>query len=583
MALRRLAAVATLALGAALAPASAAEAHALLLRTEPAPQTTVKAAPPAVKLFFSEPVEVTFGAIRVFDVDGKRVDPGTLHRVGNGTQVDVPLAGIKDGTYTVTWRAVSADGHPVRGGFTFYVGNPSPISAVAVSSEGGSGRLIGWGFGGVRFAWFAALLVLVGGVVVRRWVWTPAVGAAGLARSEAGVAFRGRFRPVLLGAWAVLAGAGVLALVFQAATASGLSLASAARPSVLGQVLHTSFGRLWLAQSALTAALAVPVLGLAGRRRRWGVDPATWIAMVVVVGAVLAAVAGWSGHARTAGRPALGVASVAVHLVAVAVWVGGLGVLVAVGAPAWRALPEPDRPRLLRQLLPRFSRLAVAAVAVVVATGVVNAVLELGAPGDLWRLSYGRAVAAKIVFLLAALALAARHRWILPARLAGADGGGPGAAEGQRAVGSFERSSAWEAVLLGLSVAVTAGLVVLVPGRTVALAASGPVNQTARAGRYTVQLYIDPTTVGANEVHVSFVTAGGLAAAEVANASVSLTPAGATPAIVSMRLISPGHFVGDADLAGPGRYVLSVDGGAGSATSAATFAFRLRQAKGARS
>ena len=116
MTLRRLAVLAALALGAALAPASPAAAHALLLRTEPAPQTTVKTAPSAVKLFFSEPVEVTFGAIRVFDVNGKRVDPGKVSRVGDGSQIDVPLSGIKDGTYTVTWRAVSADGHAVSGG-----------------------------------------------------------------------------------------------------------------------------------------------------------------------------------------------------------------------------------------------------------------------------------------------------------------------------------------------------------------------------------------------------------------------------------------------------------------------------------
>src|SRR5947209_511637 len=266
MTLRRLGALVALAAGLALAPAAPASAHALLLRTEPAPQTTVKTAPTAIKPFFSEPVEVTFGAIRVFDVNGKRVDPGTLHRVGDGSEVDVPVNGLKDGTYTVTWRAVSADGHPVSGGFTFYVGNPSTISAVAIPSDQGAGRLVGWGFGAVRFAWFSALLGLIGAVVVRRWVWTPAVRAAGPGASEAAAAFRRRFRPALLGAWIVLAVAGALALAFQAASASGLSLTSAARPSVLGDVLRTNYGRLWLVQAALTVAVAVPVVALAGRR-----------------------------------------------------------------------------------------------------------------------------------------------------------------------------------------------------------------------------------------------------------------------------------------------------------------------------
>jgi copper transport protein len=363
--------------------------------------------------------------------------------------------------------------------------------------------------------------------------------------------------------------AGALALVFQAATASGLSLVSAARPKVLGEVLHTNFGGLWLTQAALTLALALPVVALAGKRQRWRVRPSTWVVLVLVLGAALAADAGMNGHARTVAHPLVGVASVAVHLMAVAVWVGGLAVLVALGAPAWRALAAPDRPALVRQVLPRFSRLAVAAVAVVVASGTLNAVLELAHPSDLWRLTYGRAILAKIVLLGVALALAARHRWVVPKRLAAADGTG--------ALDGFERSSRWEAVALGLTVAITAGLVVLVPGRTVALAASGPVNQTARAGAYTVQLYIDPTGVGANEVHVSFVTATGLAASEVANTAVSVTPPGAPPGTLAMRLISPGHFVGDANFAGPGRYEISVS----AAPGATTFNFRLRPTKGA--
>ena len=51
------------------ATAGPAAAHAVLLRTDPSPQTTVKTPPVVVRLRFSEPVEVAFGAVRVFDVD----------------------------------------------------------------------------------------------------------------------------------------------------------------------------------------------------------------------------------------------------------------------------------------------------------------------------------------------------------------------------------------------------------------------------------------------------------------------------------------------------------------------------------
>jgi len=101
----RLAVSTALAFGLALAAAPAASAHAILLRTEPSPQTTVKQSPTAVKLHFSEAVEAAFGAVRLFDVDGHRVDSGKLSRADSDKEVDLPVPHLKDGSYTLTWRS----------------------------------------------------------------------------------------------------------------------------------------------------------------------------------------------------------------------------------------------------------------------------------------------------------------------------------------------------------------------------------------------------------------------------------------------------------------------------------------------
>lgn len=552
-----------------LATAPAASAHAILLRTEPSPQTTVTQPPTAVKLHFSEAAEATFGAIRVFDVDGHRVDSGTLSRADGDREVDVAVPRLKDGSYTVTWRVVSADGHPVHGGFSFYVGAPSTISAVAVAGDAGVGGLVTVGFGVDRFVWFASLFALIGLVVVRRWVWTPAVAAAGLGGSPAAARFRARFARVLPTAWIVLLLAGGLSLVFQAASASGLSLATAAHPGVLAEVLHTAYGRLWLATMALTAAAGLGVFALVARRPVLGVRARRWVNPLLAAGAGLCLVAALNGHARTLPHEALGVTSVGVHLLAVSVWVGGLGALIVLGGLSWRALAPAERRPLVGQLVRRFSRVGVGAVAVVVATGVLNAVLDLGAVSDLWRVRYGQVIVAKVVLLGVALALAARHRWALPRRL---DAEGDEGAGGSDAVRGFGRSGAVELVALAAAAGLAAALVALVPGRSLALAANGPVNQEHRAGAYTVQLFIDPTAVGANEVHVTYVTAQGLGAAEVTNARVILRPAAGAPERVPMRIISPGHFVGDTTLAA-GAYQLDASDDQGAST---TFDFRLK-------
>jgi copper transport protein len=262
------------------------------------------------------------------------------------------------------------------------------------------------------------------------------------------------------------------------------------------------------------------------------------------------------------------VPAVAVHLLAVGVWVGGLGALVVLGGRAWRRLPDGQRAELLGHLVPRFTRLAVVAVAVVLASGVVNALGNLAAPSDLWRLSYGRVLGAKVALLAVALVLGARHRRVVPRRLADR-------AVASGAVASFQRSAAAELGVLAATVALAAGLVALVPGRSLALAAKGPVNQERGAGGYTVQLFVDPTTVGANQVHLTFVNAQGLGAAEVANATAALGASDAAATPVPMRLISPGHFVGDVTLPAPGRYRLSVAVGAEPTGPSTTFQFRL--------
>ena len=73
---------------------------------------------------FNEPVESAFGALRVFDAKGERVDVGATERPGgDGEAVAVRLRpDLPDGSYTATYRVVSADSHPISGGFVFTVG-----------------------------------------------------------------------------------------------------------------------------------------------------------------------------------------------------------------------------------------------------------------------------------------------------------------------------------------------------------------------------------------------------------------------------------------------------------------------------
>ena len=110
--------------GACAAARRAASAHALLKATTPERGARLERAPAQVTLRFSEPVEVAFGAVRVFDSQRREVQAGRAFHPGErGNAVAVRLRdGLGEDGYTVTYRVISADSHPVSGGFVFVVG-----------------------------------------------------------------------------------------------------------------------------------------------------------------------------------------------------------------------------------------------------------------------------------------------------------------------------------------------------------------------------------------------------------------------------------------------------------------------------
>lgn len=110
------------------APASA---HAALRGTDPDDGSVVQRAPRHLTLTFTESVGLLDDSFRVFGPDQRRVHTGEAqHADGQSDTARVGLPKkLAQGTYTVAWRVVSADSHPVSGAFTFSVGKRSATTA----------------------------------------------------------------------------------------------------------------------------------------------------------------------------------------------------------------------------------------------------------------------------------------------------------------------------------------------------------------------------------------------------------------------------------------------------------------------
>ena len=100
--------------------------HASLLSTQPQASGVLAHPPPQVSLTYSEHIEPRFAVISVTDAQGtQEIASAPANPPGEPDTIFVKMKTVPQGWYLVWWRVISADGHPVRGAFTFAVG-PSP-------------------------------------------------------------------------------------------------------------------------------------------------------------------------------------------------------------------------------------------------------------------------------------------------------------------------------------------------------------------------------------------------------------------------------------------------------------------------
>lgn len=494
-----------------------AGAHAVLEGSQPSRGDQVQRAPARVTLRFDEPVEVAFGSVRVFDAAGKRADQGpTEHPGGRGDEVAVGLrSGLASGVYTATYRVISADSHPVSGGFVFTVGagGPAPRLGVDQLIQGGSaGPVTETAFGLARGLSYLSIALAVGGLAFALAVWGPSLretAGPGPAWRTASLAFAARSRVLVLSATGLGALAAALGIVLQGATASGGSFWSALDPAVIGDVLGTRFGTVWSLRLAALLALgllvalpiarAAPVLrpaslgatGLAPQATR----PGAGLAAAALLAAFICLTPALAGHASTVPPTALLVPANALHVSSMAVWVGGVVTLLLALPAATRLLDPPDRTGLLAAVVARFSTLATLAVATLVASGVLQAIVELDAVSDLWRSAFGRAILVKAALVVVLVSIGAWNRTRARPRLArqAASGESPG-----RTGVLLRRAVTTEVVLMAGVLAATAALASYAPPSS----ASGPYSTDAKLGPARMELTVDPASAGPNQLHL---------------------------------------------------------------------------------
>ncbi|WP_405992271.1 copper resistance CopC/CopD family protein [Streptomyces sp. NBC_00986] len=368
-----------------LGTAGTASAHAALESTDPADGSVLKSAPRTLTLTFSESVALLDDSFRVYDPDNRRVRTSSAHHAkdaGDTASVTLP-AKLGTGTFTVAWRVVSADSHPVSGAFTFSIGKPSatttPVSTAPVEDP-----LTGSLYDIARYFAYIAAALLIGTATFVTLCRPPNPTVLN--------------KPILMGWWTLLA-ATVALLILRAPYEAGTGLATAFEPSAIPRTLTSRPGLALAARLLLLAATAAFLLRLRGRERFGRVALGTGAALAVGLALTWAS----AEHASAGIQVPVAMASAVLHLLAMSVWLGGLTALLTV---LYRSSDLDAAP------VARFSRLAFASVTVLVVTGVYQSWRGLGSWNALTETSYGRILLVKLGAVTLLLAVAGwSRRW----------------------------------------------------------------------------------------------------------------------------------------------------------------------------
>ncbi|TRO58060.1 transporter [Streptomyces sp. IB201691-2A2] len=393
-----------------LGGAGSVSAHSAVRETSPGEGTVLKSAPKQVTMTFTEAVGITDDSLRVLSPENRRVNAGdTEHASGRSDMVRVPLDdGLADGTYTVAWRVVSADSHPISGAFTFSIGKPSETTA-SVSAEPAVNPASGALYDIARYAAYAAVALLIG-----------AATFVLVCRPPSAEPLRGLVRA---GWWVLVASTAALLLI-RGPYERGTGPSTLLDPELIENTLISRPGWALLARLALLAGAAVflvrivPVVRGASETEGSGTEGPELEGpeeeevrpkpVVLAVGGLLAVgLAGtWAAaeHASAGIQVPLAMTSSVLHLLAMAVWLGGLAALLTTLHRSEALLSAVS--------VARFSRLAFASVVVLVLTGVYQSWRGLGSWDALFDTSYGQILVAKVCAVVLLLAAAGfSRRW----------------------------------------------------------------------------------------------------------------------------------------------------------------------------
>lgn len=444
-----------------------ASAHAYVVKSNPAENETLKKAPSVVKIEFDEDIQVSsFNTLFVRDTSGKRVDLKDAHIDKKNKKIlEAGLKeNLKNGLYSIQWKAISADGHPIQGVIPFHIGlAEAGTDDIKVEEMGYVPQIDMIMERGILYTSFSLFIgVLLFNLILYK-------GSASQVQS--------RSKKII---WISLFGI-FISLLFnlplQAKINADVSWLEAFDPLLLKETLQLSvFGYVWITQMALISMLMI-VTYFAVKSERLSSFKVWSIPIVLFIG--LLVMKAFNSHAYGLKFKEIAVVMDFLHLFAASLWIGGLSSIVLL------LRKEDDKWTMYWDAIKRFSPWATGTVIVILLTGLFNSTFFIPTIHSLFDTKYGLALLAKILLFVCMGILGIIHYV-------------KGRMRAQRRLGATVKVE----FIIGIIVFVIVAFMTNV--QTPPMPPTGPFTESKQLDNgYELTLHVSPNKVGQNTFHIT--------------------------------------------------------------------------------
>ncbi|HJO32245.1 MAG TPA: CopD family protein, partial [Nitrosopumilus sp.] len=335
-----------------------------------------------VIVFFSEPVDINFSELKVFDANGDQIDnKDTKYHEGELSLI-VTTPPLEDGVFTVSTKVLSkVDGHLVPDAFLFAIGNV--VIDPSLFDKEKPSELIYLPEAGARFPGLVGQTIVLGAVIASLIIWGTQNKQSIKEELEKIESFHhGKFMSITGIGLGLVFVSDILMIVVQTIRLETSPLLA----------IQTDFGNIWVIRMVITIILLGIWFWL---DRKKNLSKKNQIPMLVA-SLVLIATTSLIGHGAASGEmPALVLDYI--HNLVAAIWIGGIFYFAFTLLPVFSHLKESSREKLSLVMIPRFSIAFIIAIGIVVITGPILMWFIESDIGLITESTYGQLIILKIV------------------------------------------------------------------------------------------------------------------------------------------------------------------------------------------